>query len=102
MTEDLRGAERRAHVRRKLRSPAFMVLPGGKVTEEFTRTGPDEITYVFTVEDYSLFTQPWRGEMVMRRSPGRLFEYACHEGNYSLPSILSAARQAEAAEAATR
>jgi hypothetical protein len=82
------------------RAASVLLSGGGKVTEEFTRTGPDEITYVFTVEDYSLFTQPWRGEMVMRRSPGRIFEYACHEGNYALPSILSAARQAEAAEAA--
>jgi hypothetical protein len=63
-----------------------------QVTERFTRTGPREITYLFTVSDPTLFTQAWRGEMVFRAAEGRLFEYACHEGNYSLPSILTAAR----------
>jgi hypothetical protein len=46
-----------------------------------------------------LFTRPWKGEMVFRAAEGRLYEYACHEGNYSLPSILSAARQARQAPA---
>ena len=66
-----------------------------RVTEWFTRTGPHELSYSFEVEDPSLFTRPWRAEMVFRPAEGRLFEYACHEGNYSLPSILTAARAAE-------
>ena len=56
---------------------------------------PAEITYLFEVTDPTLFTQVGRGEMVFHTSPARLYEYACHEGNYSLPGILSAARQAE-------
>ena len=64
-----------------------------RVVERFTRTSPTEIHYLFEVEDPTLFTRPWRAEMVFRPAAGRLYEYACHEGNYSLPSILSAARQ---------
>jgi hypothetical protein len=60
-----------------------------RVVERFTRTGPDEITYLFTVSDPTLFTRPWRGEMVFRPAHGQMYEYACHEGNYSLPGILT-------------
>jgi hypothetical protein len=65
-----------------------------RVVERFTRTGPREITYAFQVEDPALFTRAWKAEMVFRAGT-RIFEYACHEGNYSLPSILAGARQAE-------
>ena len=68
-----------------------------RVTERFTRTGPGEISYLFEIDDPSLFTQVWRGEEVFRPAEGRMFEYACHEGNYSLPGILAGARQAAAA-----
>jgi hypothetical protein len=66
-----------------------------RVTERFTRTGPAEILYAFRVEDPTLFTRPWQGEMVLRPAQGLLYEYACHEGNYSLPNILAAARAQE-------
>ena len=65
------------------------------VVERFTLSGPTEILYGFHVEDPVLFKRPWRGEMVLRRASGQLYEYACHEGNYSLPSILAAARAQE-------
>jgi len=68
-----------------------------RVVERFTRTGPKEITYAFEVTDPTLFTKSWRAEMVFRPSEGLLYEYACHEGNYALPTILHAARLAEAA-----
>ena len=66
-----------------------------RVTETFTRTGRAEILYGFTVEDPSLYTRPWRGEMLFSSAPGELYEYACHEGNYGLPDILLGARRAE-------
>jgi len=66
-----------------------------KVTERLTMTSPDTIRYQFTVEDPSTWTRPWSGEYEMTRIDGPLFEYACHEGNYQLPSILKAARLAE-------
>jgi len=71
------------------------------VEERFTRLGEGEIFYEFTVTDPALYTRPWRGEMVFKRTGGRIFEYACHEGNYSLPGILAGARREER-EAAAR
>ncbi|HEY8614988.1 hypothetical protein [Phenylobacterium sp.] len=67
-----------------------------KVTERFTRTGPDELHYAFTVENPALYAQRWQGETVMKRSKGPLYEYACHEGNYGLENILRGGRVAEA------
>jgi hypothetical protein len=70
------------------------------VVERFTRISADAILYRFTVEDPTMWTKPWSGELVMRRWSGPIFEYACHEGNYGLAFILSAARAQE--KAATR
>ena len=69
--------------------------PTAKVTERFTRTGPDEILYEFTVEDDSAYTQPWTAQIPFRTAEGSLYEYACHEGNYALPGILAGARREE-------
>jgi hypothetical protein len=68
-----------------------------KVTERFTRVGPDSITYTFTVEDPTTWTRPWTAEVPMTKTDGPIFEYACHEGNYGLPNILRAARVEEKA-----
>jgi hypothetical protein len=62
------------------------------VTERFTRTGADEITYRFTVDDPGFYTQPWKAEMVFTPSNGPVYEVACHEGNYALKHILQGAR----------
>ena len=67
------------------------------VVERFTRTEPDTIVYRFTLEDPTIWTRPWSGEMLLRRIDGPIFEYACHEGNYGLANILSAARAKEKA-----
>ncbi len=64
-----------------------------QVTERFTRIGPSELSYDFAVQDPVMFTQAWRAECLFRASSGLLYEYACHEGNYSLPGILTASRQ---------
>jgi hypothetical protein len=66
-----------------------------KVTERFTRVSPTQILYQFAVEDPSVFSQTWRGEMPLNATKGPIYEYACHEGNYALPGILAGARQAE-------
>ena len=65
------------------------------LTERFTRTGPDTLLYRFTLDDATAFTKPWTGEIAMVRTEGPLYEYACHEGNYSMANMLSAARAAE-------
>ncbi|HLK48003.1 MAG TPA: hypothetical protein VKT49_07705 [Bryobacteraceae bacterium] len=66
--------------------------------ERFTRVGPDEISYRFTVDDSTTFTRPWEAEVPMTRADGQIFEYACHEGNYALADILRGARAQEAAQ----
>ena len=70
-----------------------------KITERFTRTAPDQILYAFSVDDPEVFARPWRAEMPMRTARGPIYEYACHEGNYSLPNILAGARVQERAGA---
>jgi hypothetical protein len=74
------------------------------VIERFTATDADTIVYRFTVEDPSVWTKPWSGELFLRRIEGPIIEYACHEGNYGLTNILAGARVAEkaAAEAAKK
>ena len=52
--------------------------------------------YEFTVSDTDYYKQPWSGQMPMRAARGPIYEYACHEGNYSLPNALSGARYQEA------
>jgi hypothetical protein len=67
----------------------------GKVIERFTRWDKDQILYEFTVDDPSMYTQTWKGEMSFAASNKAPFEYACHEGNYGLLGILAGARKYE-------
>ena len=69
------------------------------VTERFTRTGKDEITYAFVIDDPGFYTQTWKGEMIFTPSSGPVYEFACHEGNYALQHILMGARVADAKQA---
>jgi hypothetical protein len=75
----------------------FFMSPDARVTERFTRIARDQILYRFTVEDPAVYTQPWRGEEVLRASGDPVYEYACHEGNYSLSGMLAGAREQERA-----
>ncbi len=68
------------------------VPPEARVIERFTRVSADEIVYQFTIEDDEAYTQPWSGEVSMRPTEEKLYEYACHEGNYALSGILAGAR----------
>jgi hypothetical protein len=65
------------------------------LTERLTRTGPGTILYKFTVDDPTAFTKPWSGEIPMQMTNEGIFDYECHEGNYSMVNILSGARAAE-------
>ena len=62
------------------------------LTERFTRTDANTLLYEFTVDDPTTFTRPWTAQLPMTKSNERLYEYACHEGNYALPDILRGAR----------
>ena len=80
-------------------------LSGGgrdaKLTERYTRLGPDELEYTFTINDPATWTRPWTGRFTLSLDPSQyeLVEYACHEANYSMINSLSAARAEEAAAA---
>ena len=65
------------------------------VRERFTRVSADQILYEYTVDDPANYRQPWRGEMSLQSTTDRLFEYACHEGNYAMPGVLAGAREEE-------
>jgi hypothetical protein len=65
--------------------------------ERFTRTDADTIEYRFTVEDSTIWTQPWTVMFPMRRTDQQIYEYACHEGNErSMVGTLKTARYEEA------
>jgi len=73
-----------------------------KVFERFTRVDQETILYEFTIDDPTTYTEPWGGEIPMKALHGQLYEYACHEGNYSLAGILSGARYQERQAAQNR
>jgi len=74
---------------------------GLNLTERFTRTAPDTIRYEFTVDDPATYMRLWKGALDLTRKPGysMIYEYACHEGNYGMANMLSAARADERAGA---
>ncbi|HEV7693060.1 MAG TPA: hypothetical protein VGO52_19655 [Hyphomonadaceae bacterium] len=78
----------------------IMVGVNSKVVERFARVSGAELNYRFTVEDPAIYAKPWLAEYSLIPAPkgsdGKMFEFACHEGNYGLPNILSGQRQIEA------
>jgi hypothetical protein len=66
-----------------------------KVTERFSRAEDGTILYRFTVEDPSTWERPWTGEYPWNPTQDEIFEYACHEGNYALDTVLRGARRAD-------
>jgi len=63
------------------------------VVEKFTRTAPDTLQYEITIDDETTWTKPWTVMIRMHRSQDKLYEYACHEGNYTtMEGILGASR----------
>ena len=66
--------------------------------ERFTPIAANKIQWSVTINDPSTWTRPWTYTMQLTRDSGQpLFEYGCHEGNYGLRNILSAARAEDAA-----
>ena len=70
-----------------------------RVIERFTRVDEETILYEFTVEDPTMYTQPWGGEIPIKKLHAQVYEYACHEGNYALANVLSGVRYQERMEA---
>ena len=84
-----------------VQQPIRGVIPSedAKVIERFSRVDEETILYEFTVVDPATFTEPWGGEIPINKLHARVYEYACHEGNYSLEGVLSGARYQERMEA---
>jgi hypothetical protein len=72
--------------------------PKLRLIERFKPVAADKIEWSLTVVDPDTWTRPWTYGMQLTQDPEQaLFEYACHEGNYAMRNILSAARAEEAA-----
>ncbi len=65
------------------------------VIERFSRLDDKTLLYRFTIEDPASWTTAWTGEYIWPATDARIYEYACHEGNYSFGNILRGARQLE-------
>jgi hypothetical protein len=65
------------------------------LVERFSLFDPDTLLYQFEIDNPTAFTQPWKGELTMTRATGNIYEFACHEGNYSLTNMLRGYRAAE-------
>jgi len=65
-----------------------------RLTERYTRTGPDTMDYRITVEDPASFEKPWTAQIPIARLPNdtQIYEYACHEGNYAMTNLLAGGR----------
>jgi hypothetical protein len=68
---------------------------GLHVVERFTRTDPGTLQYDFSVDDAASFAEPWSGRLWVTRTGDKIYEYACHEANYSMVGILRGARAEE-------
>jgi hypothetical protein len=72
-----------------------------RLVERFTRLDADTIAWEVVIDDPETYTAPFTMALLITNHPGyQVFEFACHEGNYGLPNILSGARADEAAAAA--
>ena len=77
-------------------SPDRDATPSLRVTERFRPTGPNTLEWSVTLDDPATWARPWTYAMNLTRDDSQhVFEYACHEGNYGLTGILSAARAEE-------
>jgi hypothetical protein len=65
------------------------------LVERFSLFDADTLLYQFEIDDATAFTRPWKGELTMARSTENIYEYACHEGNYSLENMLRGYRAAD-------
>jgi hypothetical protein len=71
-----------------------------RVVERFQRTAENTISYSATIEDPEIYTRPWTVSFPLTRDPDyRLYEYACHEGNYAMEGIMRGKRATDAAAA---
>jgi len=68
---------------------------GLRLVERFTRADAGTLVYELTIDDPASFSKPWSAVLPMAKSDDKIFEYACHEGNYAMTGILRGARSSE-------
>jgi hypothetical protein len=68
------------------------------LTERLTRIAPDEIEYIVRSEDPTTWTKSWTAKIRLMKREERILEYACHEGNYSMESMLASGAQTHEAK----
>ena len=64
--------------------------------ERFTRIAPDEIRYEITVDDLTTWTKPWTAAIRLKQTPDKIYEFACHEGNFEVMEGMLSPTHAEA------
>ena len=69
---------------------------GLHLVERFTLSGPDTLTYAMTFTDPTTWASPWTAVLPLKRRTQPIYEFACHEGNYSIVGMLRTARLEEA------
>ena len=67
--------------------------PAAEIVERFELVSADEVVYCYTITDPAYYSRPWTAEYSLVRTRDQLYEFACHEGNYSLAGMLSGARR---------
>jgi hypothetical protein len=65
------------------------------LVERFSLLDPETLLYQFEIDNPTAFTRPWKGELTMARTTERIYEFACHEGNYSLENMMRGYRAIE-------
>jgi hypothetical protein len=81
------------------KSIPFRATENLKTIERFTRVSPGYINWEITFTDPDTWTRPWTMMIRLKKEPKEIYEYACHESNYSMPGILGGARMKEKAAA---
>jgi hypothetical protein len=71
-----------------------------RLVERFTRVDGGSIEYQLTAEDPSAWTTSWTAAIPLTKTEDQMYEYACHEGNYGMPNLLSSARAEDKAAVA--
>jgi hypothetical protein len=69
--------------------------PAATISERFEMVSADEIVYTYTITDPAYYSQPWTAQYSFVRTADRMFEFACHEGNYSMGGMLAGARRTQ-------
>jgi hypothetical protein len=81
--------------RRRVEGWPFFATEKMSLVERFTRVGPNTLHYEFEVSDPVAYTETWKAEYPMKKNKDQIYEYACHEGNWSVEGSLRGARVEE-------